>query len=295
MLGPRFRLLAIARSRAQHRHVPLGLTRSAAATLLAVAGSVLASACTMTSGGADRGASTVGEATAIQAASWPPVAFCPEVRLGATASMVRHDAQSCPLALPLGRNQATLIGIDLERAVSFDIPEVGWRAHAAGLGGFELTGPRGEVVTVFPYPLMSGLAAEPVGGTQLLASLRARPDVRILDAGPWQAGRHAGGVWMDLSTQSEAATATTECRLEAPCLPLLIPLLDWVSTVEPPSSSPVVELRPGVVSRLLIEPSAETRLQAAVWVHESPPSDSPAEHVVASLRFGDARERAGGQ
>ena len=258
------------------------MAQATAAALVAAGSTMLLAACTSGSESAQSAESARPSVNAM-ATTWPRSAgLCPTVTLGAITTLVSHESGACPWALPVGRNQAALVGIELERVVSFDVPEVGWTASAAGQGGFELTGPRGETVTVFPYPLLGGGAPEPSGGSQMLTAFRTWTDLQVLDAGPWPVGRY-GGIWMDLTPAPRAVT-TDYCRRESPCLPLVVALLDATA------SEPVrVELRPGVVSRLLVEQAEERRLQAAVWVPESPRPNSTVEHLVDSLRFGDAR------
>lgn len=184
-----------------------------------------------------------------------------------------------------------LLGNSLLRLVHLTIPAPGWTAVSTpGGSGFELTGPDGGVIVVIPYPSLVGGGDLQPGSS--LPGLLAQRGVRVVDTDPWHSAgwdtapgsSGQGGLAMAV-TPAPGAPLSMDCRSAAPCLPLLTGLRE--------SSASLVELHPGVVSRLIVEAGHRGRLPAAVFLGDGEGADASAgQSIVASLRIEEAREGA---
>ena len=185
-------------------------------------------------------------------------------------------AARCPDTLPTGENVGLIAGLHLYRMVRLGVREEHWSADTFGSSGsgIELKGPHGDGVTVFAYPAWADPNGVDLPTSDVVDAVASRDDVEVRDSGTW---RQTWGTWMDV-TPSPSAELTDDCRLSAPCVPMLVPML------QPYLSG--VELRPGVVSRLFIEDGHEAQVRIAVWIHDLGGQD-------AALQPGRSRRASG--
>jgi hypothetical protein len=207
----------------------------------------------------------------------PPMCGHPEL---ATARAAPYDdPRSCPDVLPIGTNYGYVSGGHMVRDVVVDIPGSGWVANDL-TESTEVFSPAGNGVTVIAYPKLAAFPKpDSPAGSLMLGRIRDLPEVKVLDSGTTTRAGFSF-TWMDLTVATEA-TLSEDCRLEAPCLPLITNHL---------LSSPAVELRPGRVSRLLVE-DGTTNVPVAIWIHDTAGPDAAATIGVAdSLTLNAAHE-----
>jgi len=191
------------------------------------------------------------------------------------------SAAPCPPRVQSGDNTGMIVGLNYARRFHVTVAGTGWQARSVGrFLGVELTTANGSGVTVFPYPAVVGHPGSIGGWRRIDSQLRARGDVVV---SPWTAvelGRvrfHQA----DLAV-ADGATLSQHCRLVAPCLRVM-------TTVIPEPGLDVVELQPGVTSRVLVQDAGGGSVGAGVWVHDVTGAGAPAAlGVLATLRIAPA-------
>lgn len=186
-----------------------------------------------------------------------------------------------PQTSPTTRPHVALTGGHMFRDVMYDLPSPAWKVQKSAFDPryVRFVGPADNNVSVLVYP---GLAAFPTSdatlGDEMLAPLRDLADVRVLGSGTTTRGNHAFA-WMDLAVASDADLATS-CLDGSPCLPLVT-----AGSLE----TPVLELRPGQVSRLFVED--RVNVQMAFWVQDvEGPGAAEALRLADGLTFTRAYE-----
>lgn len=208
----------------------------------------------------------------------PPLCSDAAFRTGRVAPY--DDDRPCADALPTGTNYGVVTAGHLYRDVAVDIPARGWKANPLQ-GSIEIMSPGGDGVTVVAHPSLAAmLKRHSRTGRAMLAQIRDLADVEVLDSGTTSREGNTF-TWIDLAVGSRAHLSD-DCRLEAPCLPL----------VEAPMvKGAAVELHPDRVSRLIVGGGIRRNVPVAIWVHDvTAPDAAAAIHVADSLTLGIPHE-----
>ena len=194
----------------------------------------------------------------------------------------------CPATTPAGHYASVITGINLARPFTFDLPE-GWEVVVVDewpSSGVDIRSVDGRAgLTVFPY-------AQPAGQQAWVPDLRRwlenNLDIHVRRRPATDLGGTSVRV-LDL-TPAAGARLTDDCRLVAPCLPVV---RAGLAEAAPPATKPptAVELRRGVTSQLLLARPGDDDLSPGVWLWDTGPGRRPAEAraVLRSIEMLSAR------
>ena len=196
----------------------------------------------------------------------------------------------CPETTPAGDYASIIAGLNVVRPFTFRLPD-GWVVRSVEgdwpFAGVDLEAADGSAgLTVFAYP-------EPVDRGRRVPPLRQwlehNPDLGVRQRPDAHLGRYITAWVVDLTVR-DSAPLVDACRLVAPCHPTLDAAMERVF----PSATQgrMVELRPGVTSRLVVGRGADGNVVPAVWLWDAGPGprQDEARAVLRSLEVLSARE-----
>jgi hypothetical protein len=189
---------------------------------------------------------------------------------------------TCPASTPAGEYASLVSSVSVVRPFTVRIPD-GWEfttipngyAHVVEVRARDRSA--GLTLVTYPAP-MTAKGPEPT--PQLQGWLRRNPD--LLLSGERNGSVGGRSAWRTDVTLRSGAAVSHDCRLGAPCRPLLKPALT-LSNDDPDAAA--VELRPGVTGRLWL--SDQDNVQFGVWLWDTGPGkrQDDARRVLASLRI----------
>jgi hypothetical protein len=219
----------------------------------------------------------------------PPLCLGQWPRLNRYGDPDLDGPAGCPGSTPAGHYASMIAGMNVARPFTFDLPD-DWEVVVVDewpTSGVDIRSvDRRAGLTVFPY-------AEPAGQRAWVSDLRhwleRRTDVRVHRRPVADLGGMA--VWVIDLTPSAGARLREDCRLAAPCLPVVrAGLAEAVPGAgEPPTA---VELRPGVWSRLFAaRVPGDSELSPGVWLWDTGPGrrQDEARAVLRSIEMLSAR------